>query len=45
MSANPQFIFAAPQRKLRFSKAQLRAFRFKLLDAIFLIATFMTAFC
>jgi hypothetical protein len=37
------FFFVAPQRKLRFSKAQLRSLRFKILDAT-LIATFMTAF-
>jgi hypothetical protein len=34
-----KFSFVAPQRKLRFSKAQLRSLRFKFLDA-----TFMTGF-
>jgi hypothetical protein len=37
------FFFVAPQRKLRFSKAQLRSMRFKILDAT-LIATFMNGF-
>ncbi len=32
-SASPQVFFVAPERKLRFSKAQLRSLRFKLLDA------------
>jgi hypothetical protein len=44
-SVSPQdreFIFVLPQLKIRFSKAQLRSLRFKLLDVI-LIATFMTA--
>jgi hypothetical protein len=39
-----KFTLVAPQRKLRFSKAQLRSLHFKLLDAV-LIATFMTAIC
>jgi hypothetical protein len=39
-SANPQAFFVAPQRKLRFSKAQLRSLRFKILDAT-LVATFI----
>ncbi len=30
-----KFIFVAPQRKLWFSKAQLRSLRFKLLDETF----------
>ncbi len=34
-SASPQAFFVAPQRKLRFSKAQLRSLRFKILDATF----------
>jgi hypothetical protein len=35
-SASPQvFFFVAPQRKLRFSNAQLAFFRFKLLDTTF----------
>jgi hypothetical protein len=38
-SASPEDFFVAPQRKLRFSKAQLRSLRFKVLDA-----TFMTGF-
>jgi ribosomal protein L32 len=31
-----KFIFVVPQRKLSFSKAQLRSLCFKLLDAIFM---------
>jgi hypothetical protein len=45
-SASPQvrkLFFVAPQRKLKFSKAQLRFFRFKILDTT-LIATFMAQF-
>jgi hypothetical protein len=34
-SASPQAFFVAPQRKLRFSKAQLPSLRFKILDATF----------
>jgi hypothetical protein len=34
-SASPQVFFFAPQRKLRFSKAQLGSMRLKLLDATF----------
>ncbi len=34
-SASPQVFLVAPQRKLRFSKAQLRSLRFKLLDVTF----------
>jgi hypothetical protein len=34
-SASPQVFFVAPQRKLRFSKVQLRSLCFKLLDATF----------
>jgi hypothetical protein len=34
-SASPHVIFVALQRKLRFSKAQLRSLSFKLLDTTF----------
>jgi hypothetical protein len=39
-SAN--LFFAAPQRKLRFSKAQWRSLRFKLLDVTFFTGFGMT---